>query len=298
MPVPDRVVAVLRAQRAFLSLRLDELRRRLPERWVGAAAGRTTGALGSSFDRSIDAEASARFAATHPGLAFSSIVVLIPAYNEAASIAGVIGEVPDRVLHHDVSVLVVVDGGDDDTDAVAAKAGATVCKVPRNRGQGAALRLGYWLATTYGAHYIVTLDADGQYFPAEMAILLQPLLDGTADFVQGSRRMGHSQQADAVRMAGVWVFGALISLLLRQRITDSSNGFRAMRAEVVEQVTLREPQYHASELLIGAVRHGFRLVERPVGMRRRSAGVSKKGGNFRYAYHYTRVILSTWWRER
>jgi hypothetical protein len=93
-----------------------------------------------------------------------------------------------------------------DVDATAKEAdeaGAVVCDVEVNRGQGAALRLGYRIAREGGAAYIVTTDADGQYDPAEIPSLLRPIIDGDADFVTGSRRMGSEETRDPIRKAGV-----------------------------------------------------------------------------------------------
>jgi glycosyltransferase involved in cell wall biosynthesis len=202
------------------------------------------------------------------------------------------------VLGLGTETIVVVDGSTDDTAVAARRAGVMVCDVPVNRGQGAALRLGYRLARQRGARYIATLDADGQYDPAELATVVAPLLDGRADLVTGSRRLGASHTTDRARAAGVVVFGALITVLTRTRITDPANGLRAMRADVTATVTLRQPQYQASELLVGAILQGYRVVEVPVTMHVRSAGTTKKGGNLLYGLRFCRVVVGTWWRDR
>ena len=183
--------------------------------------------------------------------------------------AGVVGEIPRTAAGLKTEVIVVVDGARDATASKAAGAGALVCDVPVNRGQGAALRLGYWLARARGAQVIATIDADGQYEPEEIARVVQPILDGQADFVSGSRRLGAELTTDKVRHLGVLVFGALISVLVRHRVTDPACGIRAMRAEVTAAVKLEQPQYQASELMISAALHGFRLAEVPTTMRDR-----------------------------
>jgi glycosyltransferase involved in cell wall biosynthesis len=195
-----------------------------------------------------------------------------------------------------VDVLVVVDGATDDTAAIARARGVHVCAVPQNRGQGAALRLGYHLAAEFGAEYIVTTDADGQYDTGELPELLQPLLDGTADFVTGSRRLGLEEADSGVRRLGVRVFATLATVLTWRRITDTSFGFRAMRAELACAVPLAEPQYQSSELLLGVTARGARVLERPMSMRLRKAGKSKKGGSLVYGANYARVMSGTWWR--
>lgn len=233
-----------------------------------------------------------------PELVVPPVAIVIAAYNEEVGIGEVLDGLPASVCGLDTATIVVVDGSSDDTAAVARKHGALVCDVPVNRGQGAALRLGYRLARTGGASYVVTTDADGQYDPAEIGHLLRPVVDGEADFVTGSRRLGREETDDAFRSLGVRVFAWLVSWLTGQRITDTSFGMRAMRAEVTAAVELRQPQYQSSELLIGVIARGYRVVERPASMLRRTAGDSKKGNNLLYGARYARVVLGTWWRER
>jgi glycosyltransferase involved in cell wall biosynthesis len=243
--------------------------------------------------------ASAFLAAHPPGLG-APLAVVIPAYNEEPSVAEVIAEIPREAAGLQTEVIVVVDGSQDQTAARAAAAGALVCDVPVNRGQGAALRLGYWLARARGAQVIATIDADGQYEPEELGRVVEPILAGRADFVSGSRRLGAELTTDRVRHTGVLVFGALFSLLVGTRITDPACGVRAMRPEVTATVVLEQPQYQASELMISAALHGFRLAEVPTTMRDRAshAGHTKKDGNLRYGLRFARAALNTWRRDR
>jgi glycosyltransferase involved in cell wall biosynthesis len=244
--------------------------------------------------------AAAAFLAAHPPGLGAPLAVVIPAYNEEPTVAEVIGEIPAQAAGLSAEVIVVVDGAKDATGARAAASGALVCDVPVNRGQGAALRLGYWLARVRGAQVIATIDADGQYEPLELARVIEPILAGEADFVSGSRRLGNELTTDGVRHAGVIAFGALISVLVRHRITDPACGLRAMRAEVTAAVTLEQPQYQASELMISAALNGFRLAEVPTTMRDRGthATGTKKGGNFGYGVRFARAAIHTWRRDR
>ena len=246
----------------------------------------------------VDDAAAADFAARLGSRRLNPVTVVIAAYNEEHGIAGVLRAMPTEVCGLAVYTLVVVDGASDATAAVARETGVLVCDVAVNRGQGAALRLGYRLAREHGAVYIATTDADGQYDPAQLASVVDPLVAGRADFVTGSRRLGAAQTTDRFRATGVVVFAALISVLTGQKITDPAYGMRAMRAELTGDVTLRQPQYQATELLIGAAMRGFRVVEVPATMYQRSAGSTKKGGNLTYGARVGRVILGTWWRER
>jgi glycosyltransferase involved in cell wall biosynthesis len=244
--------------------------------------------------------AAATFLGAHAPGAGAPVAIVIPAYNEEPTVAGVVSEIPRQVADLAAEVIVVVDGAGDATAEQARAAGALVCDVPVNRGQGAALKLGYWLARVRGARVIVTIDADGQYEPAEIERVVEPILGGRADFVSGSRRLGQELTTDRVRHLGVIVFGGLISLLVRHRITDPACGLRAMRAEVTAAVTLEQPQYQASELMISAALNGFRLAEVPTTMRDRGvyATTTKKGGNLGYGVRFARAALHTWRRDR
>jgi glycosyltransferase involved in cell wall biosynthesis len=244
--------------------------------------------------------AAEQFLATHAPGAGAPLAIVIPAYNEEPTVADVIADIPREAAGLATEVIVVVDGAKDATAAKALESGALVCDVPVNRGQGAALRLGYWLARARGAQIIVTIDADGQYEAGEIAKVIEPILADRADFVSGSRRLGNELTTDATRHAGVIVFGALITLLVRQRVTDPACGLRAMRSEVTGAVTLEQPQYQASELQISAALNGYRLAEVPTTMRDRGqhATGTKKGGNFGYGVRFARAAVHTWWRDR
>lgn len=241
----------------------------------------------------VDSEAAKPFQRNE----FAPVVVVIAAYNEADGIGPVLKNMPRTCAGLPVDVLVVVDGATDDTAEVARRHGAHVCVAPSNRGQGAALRLGYHVAAQGGARYVVTTDADGQYDNDELEVLLEPILLERADFVTGSRRLGAEDADSRLRWVGVRVFAVLASVLTRTKLTDTSFGFRAMRAELATAVTLREPQYQSSELLLGALALGARVVELPMTMRRRGDGSSKKGPGIVYGANYGRVMTTTWLRE-
>src|SRR5580692_4595370 len=251
-------------------------------------------------DQVIDDAAVAAFTESYGERATSlpPVAVVIAAYNEEGAIGPVIEALPAEICGLGTAPIVVADGCADHTAAEAAAAGAMVCDVPVNRGQGAALRLGYRLAREGGADYIVTTDADGQYNPAEMPRILGPVVAGEADFVTGSRRLGSQETKDMIRRTGVRFFASTISMLTGQKISDTTFGLRAMRAEVTGAVQLEQPQYQAAELLIGVITHGYRVVERPATIHKRQVGKSKKGNNIFYGLHFAGVIGGTWLRER
>jgi glycosyltransferase involved in cell wall biosynthesis len=263
-------------------------------------------------DETTDAEAVRELARTYGERAvrLPPVALVIAAYNEEGAVGPVVEALPKTLCGLAAEVIVVADGCADATAKEAHEAGAIVADVPANRGQGAALRLGYRIAREGGAAYIVTTDADGQYNPLEMESLLKPVVAGLADFVTGSRRMGSEETRDPVRRAGVRFFALLVSALTGQRISDTTFGLRAMRAEVTGAVRLEQPQYQSSELLIGVITHGYRVLEVPATIHRRTVGESKKGqnpfhhlnitmlNNLFYGVRFTRVVLRTWWRER
>jgi glycosyltransferase involved in cell wall biosynthesis len=238
------------------------------------------------------------------------VAIVIAAYNEAGAIGPVVEALPAGVCGLPAAAIVIADGCADNTAAEAAAAGAMVCDVPVNRGQGAALRLGYRIAREGGAGYIVTTDADGQYNPAEMDTVLGPVVAGEADFVTGSRRLGSQETKDLIRRTGVRFFAGTISMLTGQKISDTTFGLRAMRAGITGTVLLSQPQYQASELLIGVITRGYKVAEVPATIHRRRVGESKKGQNPLYRLHipgvnnlfyglrFARVAYGTWWRER
>jgi glycosyltransferase involved in cell wall biosynthesis len=238
------------------------------------------------------------FRRRHGEVTFNPVVVLVASYLEADNIGRVLKAVPTEVCGLGVSVLVVVDGGNDGTEQVVTGQGAFCAVLPVNMGHGVALRLGYELAGSSGARFVVTLDADGQDEPSSIPRLVQPLLEGTSDFVIASRRLGSDESSDLVRRAGVVAFAWLVNALTRQRLTDTSMGLRALRMEVLESVTLEQDQYQTAELIISAASRGWRISEVPTVRHARVSGESKKGHNAFFAFQYARVVLQTWLRER
>ena len=240
------------------------------------------------------------FDARHPDLSLSPVVALICAYEEEANLGAVLARVPATACGLAVTPLVVVDGGDDATEQVAKEAGAVTFVFPTNLGHGVALRVGYDLCVTGGARYVVTLDADGQNDPAEIETMLQPLVDDAADFVVASRRLGVDQTSDSYRKLGVKWFSWLMNLLTGSHLTDTSNGYRALRVSMLSDVAprLEQDQYQTAELLITAMSRGWRVTERPTVWHERASGQSKKGGNLVYGLRYAAVIVATWRRER
>jgi glycosyltransferase involved in cell wall biosynthesis len=228
---------------------------------------------------------------------FAPLVVVIAALNEADNLPAVLREIPEAVGEEPFDVLVVDDGSTDDTAIVAAQHGAALLRLERNCGHGVALRAGYRIAWEHGARYIATLDADGQWDPADLPAMVRLVADGDADIVIGSRALGATKDTDPFRNLGVRVFSLLARGLTGANVTDTSSGLRVMTPALLQEVPQIQPQYQTSELLVGAALAGFRIAEVPTVMRPRISGASKKGRNLSYGWRYARVMIGTWWRE-
>jgi hypothetical protein len=225
-----------------------------------------------------------------------AIALVIPAYNEAGHITQVLNALPPEVSGLRIRPIVVDDGSTDDTMERARRAGAAAVHLPLNRGQGAALRTGYRLALSTGAQLVVTMDADGQHQPSELSRLVQPILDGEADVVNGSRVLGEADPAHAARKLGIKVFAWLLSMLTASRVTDPACGYRAVRTEALRGLSFYQDQFHNSEFILEASKRKLRTREVPITVTSRISGASKKPPHFRYGLGFANALLRAWLR--
>jgi hypothetical protein len=220
------------------------------------------------------------------------IVVLIPAYNEAARIGEVVHRV--REMYPGYGVLVVNDGSRDRTARAAQEAGAQVVSHPFNMGYGVAIQTGYKYALAKGYDFLVQIDGDGQHDPAFIEKLLAPVLAGETDFVLGSRFLGvESYDPSLARRAGMLFFRRLVSWLIGQPITDSTSGFQAFNRRVIRFFTTEvfPCDYPDADMLITLHRAGFRIREVPVRMYASVSGKSMHTG-WKPLYYMFKMLLS------
>ncbi len=234
--------------------------------------------------------------AGHPDRFRDRVGVLVPAYDEAESIGDVLDAIPAEVCGIETATLVIDDGSRDGTSDVARAHGAVVARHVINRGGGAALRTGYRLLADSGASIVVTLDADGQHLPSEMGRLVEPVVSGEVAVAHGSRVLGEAEPNHPAREAGIVFFNRLVSFITRTKVSDCSNGYRAVRADVLPQLVLRQEQFHTSEFMIEAIKRGIPAKEVPVTVASRAHGHSKKPAVVRYGVGFANAIVRTWLR--
>jgi len=190
------------------------------------------------------------------------VYVVIPAFNEARAIAGVVAGVATAGYR----VIVVDDGSRDRTRDAAATAGAAaVISHPVNLGQGAALQTGIDFALQQGAEVVVTFDADGQHRAADVARLIAALHSNGADFALGSRFLGATVNLPMSRRLLLRLATLFTRLTTGLSLTDTHNGLRAMTRRGASAIRLRQNRMaHASEILHQIGESGLKFVEVPV----------------------------------
>jgi glycosyltransferase involved in cell wall biosynthesis len=220
-------------------------------------------------------------------------VAIVPAFNEEGSVAQVIDEI--RAFDPGFEIVVVDDGSADRTAEVAAARGARVVKLPFNLGIGGAMQTGYRFAFENGFDLAVQIDGDGQHDPRELPKILEPVLAGDADLVVGSRFAAGSSSSYRVpfaRRVGISVFAWTVSAIVRQRVTDTTSGFRAVNRLGIALFAADYPHdYPEVEATVMVHKHRLRLCEVPVSMRERAAGVSSINAA-RSIYYMVKVLLA------
>ena len=219
-------------------------------------------------------------------------VAVVPAFDEEAAIGAVVLEIAQ--LDPAIDVVVVDDGSSDGTADAAARAGATVVRLPFNLGIGAAVQTGFRWALERDYDLAVRLDGDGQHDPAELPKLLAPIERGEADVVTGSR---FREEEDGYRpplgrRVGITWFARLVSLLSGQRVTDTTSGFQALNRPGIELFARDYPSdYPEVEATVLLLKHRLRLAEVHVRMREREHG-SSSITFVRSVYYAVKVTLA------
>ena len=202
--------------------------------------------------------------------------IVIPVYNEAGTVGALIDKV--RALPLEKEILVVDDGSTDGTaealERFAGQPGLQVHRNPVNLGKGASVRIGFRFAT---GDIVTVQDADFELDPAEYLRLIQPIVDGTADVVFGSRFLRSGPRGHLAFYLANRTLTALGNLLFSTELTDLETCYKLMRREVLETLTLRAARFELEpELMAQIVKRGYRILELPIDYRPRSAADGKK----------------------
>ncbi len=219
-------------------------------------------------------------------------LAVVPAYNEAATIAAVVASI--REARMDFDVLVVDDGSTDATRELAERAGAQVLRMPFNLGIGGAVQAGFTYALEHRYRRMVQVDADGQHLPDEIRILSEVMDERPeVDMVCGSRFLTDTgYPAPISRRTGIHIFAFILSRIVGQRVTDPTSGFRLYNRRGIALFARDYPHdYPEVEAILMVHHHSLRMIEVPVKMRERGGGVSSITSG-KSAYYMVKVLLA------
>ena len=229
-----------------------------------------------------------------------SIAIIIPALNEGDTIADIVRQCAQSLdaNRFEPSVIVIDDGSTDRTEELAASAGARTISHPVNMGVGKAFQTGLAEALKTGADIVVNIDADGQFDPTRIPDLIQPILDGRADFTTASRFKDPLlvPKMPSIKLWGNRMMSRLISKIARKKFYDVSCGFRAYNREAALQLNLWGNFTYTQESILDLVIKGMRMEEVPMKIQGvRGTGKSKVASNlWRYGFKALKIILHTY----
>lgn len=229
-----------------------------------------------------------------------SLLVAIPCLNEAATIADVIKAVPQQIIGvSNITVLVVDDGSTDETAIQSKAAGALVISHGRNRGVGTAFQTAINYAVTEKFDLMVNIDGDGQFNPQDIALLVEPVITGSAQMVTASRFIDASftPEMPAVKKYGNHMMSYLISQLLRQKFYDVSCGFRCYSREALLNLNLQGAFTYTQESFLDFVSKNIKIAEVPIKVQYFDGRQSRVVRSIRQYATNTAVIIFRGYRD-
>jgi glycosyltransferase involved in cell wall biosynthesis len=220
------------------------------------------------------------------------VMALIPAYNEEETISRVVAEV--RHILPQADIVVIDDCSTDRTSEIAQAAGASVVRIPSNLGIGGAVQTGLKFARNYNYDIVIRLDGDGQHDPQDIPALFSAVKSGKADAVFGSRFMGKdsTMTIPISRRIGIKTFAFLVTILTRQKATDTTSGYMSLNKYAIDVLADYLPQdYPEVEGRVILHKAGLTTLELPAHMRSRMAGISSING-WRSIYYAVKVSIA------
>jgi glycosyltransferase involved in cell wall biosynthesis len=220
-----------------------------------------------------------------------SCLAVVPAYNEAATVRAVIDALHEATPG--IDVLVIDDGSTDQTARRAREAGARVLELPFNLGIGGAVQAGFKYAGEHGYDYMIQVDGDGQHDPSQIRLLFDAMEAGNVDMICGSRFVTQTGYVAPIsRRTGIHIFAFLLSILLRQQVTDPTSGFRLYNRRAIAVFARDYPHdYPEVEAVLMLHHHRLTMREVPVRMFQRGGGVSSISSG-KSAYYMVKVLLA------
>ena len=222
----------------------------------------------------------------------ASYLAVVPAYNESATIGGVVEALRKQAPRFDA--LVIDDGSGDDTSMLASRAGATVLRLPFNVGIGGAVQTGFVYARDHGYDFLAQVDGDGQHDSLELERLIEAMDEEAVDVVCGSRFLtdDYRYPAPISRRTGIHIFAFLLSRIVGTRVSDPTSGFRLYNRRAIELFARDYPHdYPEVEAVLILHHHRLRMREVPVRMYTRGGGRSSISTG-KSAYYMVKVLLA------
>ena len=219
------------------------------------------------------------------------VIILIPAYNEEHSLERVVGHLTS--MWPDFDYLILNDCSTDNTEAICIKNRFHYVSQPINLGIGCNVQTGYQYACKNGYDIAIQMDGDDQHDPAYLQGLIDPIVNGQADMVIGSRFITNEGfQTSFTRRIGIRFFKILIRILCGQTIADATSGFRACSRDMIRFFSENYAQdYPEPEAVIASLRSGYTVMEVPVIMKERLTGVSSISP-FKSLYYMIKVTIA------
>lgn len=222
----------------------------------------------------------------------NSVLLFLPAFNEEDAVADCINRVPDTVCGLDVECLVIDDGSTDRTAIEAKQAGAEVISLESNQGLGAAVRIGLSEGVKRKSSAVIFADADGEYPPEELENLVNPIIQGKADYVVGSRFLGDIEFMRPHRRFGNHVLTKILSLIARRKITDGQSGYRAFSPRAAASAEVIHDFNYAQIITLDLLAKGYIYIEVPISYHFRTTGES-----FIKLFPYLRKVVPAVYKE-